>query len=361
MRLACQIVVRSWCDPSFSQSFTIRYKHANIFNGCQSYKVLNCNYLCINFYPFLFQSHAYVFCRNIWSTHEGSREEILESGVIFRIASLLVLAKEKLEMDAKYSELVETCLKAMCAFLSTLDPRVAEQIRGEKDVQGYKCVVQCCEANNKLALKCLYNLCQIAECRPILGTFGATEILIALIKDHSQLSKETLISLCLFCREAVNRARIRIGSGLELMLSLLKDPENERYHPMLLHALAQFVCDDPSIVIMVKNGLLDILVARLKTMVTEAVANEENNVSKKRGNESPPNRQGEFKFNKTSLGRYGNEILLDLHSRLTLNQRLHCFITDLVQIITTMTGARAVLPVFPLHLPAHRRYLSTIP
>lgn len=302
-----------------------------------------------------------MFCRNIWSTHEGSREEILESGVIFRIASLLVLAKEKLEMDAKYSELVETCLKAMCAFLSTLDPRVAEQIRGEKDVQGYKCVVQCCEANNKLALKCLYNLCQIAECRPILGTFGATEILIALIKDHSQLSKETLISLCLFCREAVNRARIRIGSGLELMLSLLKDPENERYHPMLLHALAQFVCDDPSIVIMVKNGLLDILVARLKTMVTEAVANEENNVSKKRGNESPPNRQGEFKFNKTSLGRYGNEILLDLHSRLTLNQRLHCFITDLVQIITTMTGARAVLPVFPLHLPAHRRYLSTIP
>lgn len=236
--------------------------------------------------------------------HEGSREEILESGVISRITNLLVLAKEKLDTGARYSELVEACLKAMCAFLVTLDPRVGEQLRGEKDVQGYKCIVQCCNMNNKLAIKCLYNLCQIAECRPILGNFCAVECLIALIKDHSELSKETLAILCLFCREAVNRARIRMGSGLELMLSLLKDPENEKYHPMLLHALAQFVYDDPSMAIMVKHGLLDILVTRLQKMVTETIASEETNVSKKRGNDSPPNKQAELKYNKTNLGRY---------------------------------------------------------
>ncbi|XP_003704054.2 BTB/POZ domain-containing protein Rnb [Megachile rotundata] len=249
--------------------------------------------------------------RNIWSMHEGSREEIMESGIIYRITSLLVLAKEKSETNSKYLELIEACLKAMCAFLGTVDPRIREQMRGEKDVQGYKCIVQCCDTNNKMAIKCLYNLCQIAECRPILGNFGAVECLIALIKDHSELSKETLVSLCLFSREAVNRAKIRIGSGLELILTLLKDPDNEKYHPMLLHALTQFVYDDPSIVIMVKNGLLDILVARLRKMVTETIYDEEISVSRKRSNDSPPSKQTEFKFNKTSAGRFSLDYYRD--------------------------------------------------
>ncbi|CAK9809483.1 Armadillo repeat-containing protein 5 [Anthophora plagiata] len=249
--------------------------------------------------------------RNIWSMHEGSREEILESGIIRRVTGFLVSAKEKLETNTKYLELIETCLKAACAFLATLDPRVGEQMRGEKDIQGYRCIIQCCDMNNKMAIKCLYNLCQIAEFRPILGNSGAIESLIVLIKDRSELSKETLVSLCLFCREAVNRARVRMGSGLELMLSLLKDPTDEKYHPILLHALAQFVYDDPSIVIMVKNGLLDILVARLKKMVTETTPNDEIIVSKKRGSDSPPNKQNELKYNKTSLGRFSSDYYCD--------------------------------------------------
>nr|XP_033322147.1 armadillo repeat-containing protein 5 [Megalopta genalis] len=250
--------------------------------------------------------------RNIWSIHEGSREEILETGVIRRITGLLIMAVGKLETSTRTaSELIEICLKAMCAFLCTLDPRVSEQIRGEKDLQGYKCIVQCLGMKNKMAVKCLYNLCQIAECRPILGNSGAIESLIILIKDRSELCKEMLSSLCLFCREAVNRARIRIGSGLELMLSLLQSSQDEKYHPMLLHALAQFVYDDPSIVIMVKNGLLDVLVTRLRKMVRETISNEETRISKKRGNESPPNKQTEFKYNKTNLGRFSSDYYRD--------------------------------------------------
>ncbi|XP_054007944.1 armadillo repeat-containing protein 5 isoform X1 [Hylaeus anthracinus] len=250
--------------------------------------------------------------RNIWTMYEGSREEIIESEIIFRITGLLVMAKEKLETDAKYIELVETCLKALCAFLVTLNPRVAEQVQGEKYLQGYKCIIQCCERNNKIAVKCLFNLCQIAECRPILGNSGVIESLIAIIiKNHPGLSKETLASLCLLCREAVNRARIRLGSGLELMLSLLQDPEYEKYHPMLLHALVQFIYDNPSIVIMMRHGLLDVLVSRLQKMVTEAVANEETHVSKKRGNDSSPTRQTQLKYNKTNLGRFSSDYYRD--------------------------------------------------
>ncbi|XP_076278500.1 BTB/POZ domain-containing protein Rnb [Lasioglossum baleicum] len=251
--------------------------------------------------------------RNIWSIYEGSREEILESGVIRRITGLLIIAVEKLETSTRAaSELIEICLKSMCAFLvGTLDPRVAEQIRGEKDLQGYKCIVRCCGMKNKMAIKCLYNLCQITECRPILGNSGAVDSLIILIRDRSELCEETLVSLCLFCWEAVNRARIRMGSGLELMLSLLQNSQYERYHPFLLRALAQFVYDDPSIKIMVKNGLLDVLITRLNKMVAEAASNEEAKALKKRGNESPPNKQTEFKYNKTNLGRYSSDYYRD--------------------------------------------------
>ncbi|XP_017887307.1 armadillo repeat-containing protein 5 [Ceratina calcarata] len=249
--------------------------------------------------------------RNIWSMYEGSREEILESGIICRITNILVSTKEQSEIDKKYLELIETCLKAMCAFLSTSDPRVGEQMRGEKDLQGYRCIVQCCDTNNKVAIKCLYNLCQIAECRPILGNSGAVETVIALIKDRSELSKETLASLCVFCREAVNRSRVRLGFGLELMLSLLRDPKHEKFHPMLLHALAQFIYDSPSIVIMVKNGLLDVIVTRLKKMVTETMFSEETNASKKRGRDSPSGKQIESKYNKMSLGRFSSDYYRD--------------------------------------------------
>ncbi|CAL7947352.1 unnamed protein product [Xylocopa violacea] len=249
--------------------------------------------------------------RNIWSMQEGNREEILGTKVIIRITGLLVTAKEQSETNTKYLELVETCLKAMCAFSAALDPNVGEQMQGEKDIQGYKCIVQCCDMNNKMAIKCLYNLCYIAEHRPILGNAGAVETLIALIKDRLELSKETLVCLSLFCREAVNRARVRMGSGLELILSLLKDLENEKYHPMLWDALAQFIYDDPSIMVMVKNGLLDLLITRLQKIVTEMIFHEETNVSKKRGSDSPPNKQTGLKYNRMNLGRFSSDYYRD--------------------------------------------------
>ncbi|XP_078044752.1 BTB/POZ domain-containing protein Rnb isoform X2 [Augochlora pura] len=249
--------------------------------------------------------------RNIWSICEDSRKEILETGVICRITTLLIKAVGKLETSTRTaSELIQICLKAMCAFLSTLDPLVSEQLRGEKDLQGYKCIVQCLGMKNKMAVKCLYNLCQIAECRPKLGISGVVEILIILIRDRSERCKELLFSLCLLCREAVTRARIRRGSGLELMLSLLQSSQDEKYHPMLLHALTQFIYNR-DIEIMVRNGLLDVLITRLRKMVTETVSNEETRISKKRGNESPSNKQTEFKHNKTNLGRFSSDYYRD--------------------------------------------------
>lgn len=128
------------------------------------------------------------------------------------------MANEKKE-DKNCEELINVCLKATCAFLQTSDSRCSAQLRGKTDMEGFKSIVEQCRAKNKMAVKCLYILTQIAECRPILGTLGAVESVVSSIAEDSQLSWELLASLCLFCREAVNRARIRSGIGKSKSMS----------------------------------------------------------------------------------------------------------------------------------------------
>ncbi|XP_015185969.1 PREDICTED: armadillo repeat-containing protein 5 [Polistes dominula] len=243
--------------------------------------------------------------RNIWSMHEGCREDVLDAGIIKNITGLLIIANNKAIVSTKYTELVEVCLKAMCAFLICLEPRCGIQMQGEKDLEGYKCIVDGCSRNNKLAIKCLCNLSQIAECRPNLGSSGAIEILISLMEKHSKVPKELLASLCMFCRESVNRAKIRNNSGLELILTFLKKNEMEQYHPTLLLALAQFIYDDQSILIMINNGLFDVLNVKLKKMVENALENrKEQEISTKRNYLSSSDRKISFKYLKSEIGRF---------------------------------------------------------
>lgn len=88
------------------------------------------------------------------------------------------------------------------------------------------------------------------------------------------------------------------------MLGILKTQEHDRYHPMLLHALAQFIYDDPSILIMIRNGLLDVLINKLKEMTIEIPDDPMECCNpKKRGASSPPNKKAESKFNRSEYGR----------------------------------------------------------
>ncbi|RLU27291.1 hypothetical protein DMN91_001092 [Ooceraea biroi] len=236
--------------------------------------------------------------RNIWSYHEDSREKMLtEYEIVKLVAQIFVMAMKTFEVDAKYVELVDACLKAMHVFLQSamigkdVDPRCGLQIQVDEHKQGYKCLVQCCTStdfrfNNKMALKCLYSVCKIAECRLLLGTCGTVEQLIALIDSASSvssgLSEEILFSLCLFSREAVNRARIRNDNGLQLFIKLLKMPEHERYHSVLLHALVHFYYDDIAFEILAKLDLVEILGAKLTSMAAMAVNDSKGSMSKKR-------------------------------------------------------------------------------
>ena len=214
--------------------------------------------------------------KNIWSIRDDSREEILTSNTIKAITELLVLSKKKLierENDMKYVDLADACLKAMCVFIDITDLRTGEQMRSDAGLHGYRCIIEYCKINNKLAIKCLYKLSRIAERRPDLGNAGAIQYLLEAVRERQENHPwESLESLCLYSSEAINRAKIRDDSGLETFLALLNEVKNERYHAMLLETLAQFKYDELSIPIMLKNGLVDMLVEKLKKMILDTRA-----------------------------------------------------------------------------------------
>ncbi|XP_011645188.1 armadillo repeat-containing protein 5-like, partial [Pogonomyrmex barbatus] len=253
--------------------------------------------------------------RNIWTVYEKIRETMVELKIIELVTQLFVMAEKKSIVDIKYAELVDACLKAMCAFLVTLDPRCGKQMHVNKNMWGYKCLMRCCSAgNNKIAVKCLYTLCHIAECRLSLGISGTVEQLIELINtaDNSSnlLCKEILICLCLFCQESVNRDRIRQNAGLQVIVALLNKPEYECHHPALLEALSQFIHDEIGLDILSRHGILEILVAKLAYVVAVAKSNERSSMSRKRSSNSPAeNYNKPFKY--PCLRRYSMDYYRD--------------------------------------------------
>ncbi|XP_012255296.2 armadillo repeat-containing protein 5 isoform X1 [Athalia rosae] len=288
-RLVGNLAECKWHARALYQSGIIKVI-TNLFKSCKI--------------PVSVQLTAIRAIRNIWSVLESSRDEILENGTFREVTTIFVLAGEGKQEKCR-EVLIDVCLKAMCAFLQTSDPRCSEQLRGKTDMEGFKSIVQQCKAKNRMAIKCLYILSQIAECRPVLGTLGAIEFIVSAIAADTPFLWELLASLCLFCREAVNRVRIRTAIGLEVMLGILKQEGQRRYHPMLLHALAQFIYDDQSILIMIKYGLLDVLITNLREMILED-PNDciERCHPKKRGARSPLNKRIEVKFHRSDFGRF---------------------------------------------------------
>lgn len=284
--------------------------------------------------------------------HDGSRRKIIDSGIIKTITKIFIDAGKK-SIDGKYTDLVETCMKAMGAFLVGSNHDCAQQMTGERNNEGYRTIVKFYELENKSAIRCLYSLVMIADCRPLLGECDAVEATVRLAETCPHYFGEIVASLCLFCREAVNRSKIRYSNGLQVILDLLKKEGNERYHPVLLHALAQFVFDDEGILIMVKHGLLDILIEKLKRMTVELPAEiDEKSTPKKRSRDRSPYRKVDVKFNRTNnSGRFVSFILFFFRVRENLVVTDFTLSVGLVWIISKTIGAQGAREA---DLPRHR-------
>nr|CAD7446919.1 unnamed protein product [Timema bartmani] len=143
------------------------------------------------------------------------------------------------------------------------------------------------------ALQSLVNLCHVPLFRPFLGQAGVVALIVAEINQRpdSSIQDDSLCKWCKaqeetinqgsgsecshvdpwhqsllealyqLCRESVNRARVREEGGLALLLCALR----RSLHGGVLAALVHFLYDEPSLELMVQDGLVGVLATHLRT------------------------------------------------------------------------------------------------
>ncbi|XP_053908996.1 armadillo repeat-containing protein 5, partial [Cuculus canorus] len=122
------------------------------------------------------------------------------------------------------------------------------------------------------ALAAIANACSRAALRPALGAAGAVEAVTeevkrALASPNAAAGAAVAVrALCLLCREAVNRARVRAAGGLALLPRLLAVPA-WRYR--VLVALAAFAYDQEALAALEERGVVPLLADVLRARADE--------------------------------------------------------------------------------------------
>ncbi|XP_023235840.1 armadillo repeat-containing protein 5-like [Centruroides sculpturatus] len=125
---------------------------------------------------------------------------------------------------------------------------------------------------SEYALTSLINLTTQAAIRPSLGSSGVIPVFIKNIENNQNRKPgvtELVTALCLCCRDAVNRVRIRESNGLKTLLNLLNSAEREYLHERIIISLLAFRFDEPSLNVLLDNGFINSLVKHLNKYVIE--------------------------------------------------------------------------------------------
>ena len=123
------------------------------------------------------------------------------------------------------------------------------------------------------ALLILIELAEHHNFRPAFGNAGGMSLFINLLVTGSFDSfsvKEKFISvLCLCCKEAVNRVKLREEGALKLFIEFLKGNSYKSLHLRIVSALVCFLYDEASFDVLLDNGLVPVLVSHLRCYLDE--------------------------------------------------------------------------------------------
>lgn len=114
-----------------------------------------------------------------------------------------------------------------------------------------------------LALKTLANLCSQGCLRPLVGSLGVIQKFTEEVKKDPLKGSMLFKALCLCCKEAVNRAKVKESGGLEVLIGFLAA---YRHHPLTrlaVMACLDFVYDEAALEQLQELGLVPLLVTRL--------------------------------------------------------------------------------------------------
>uniref|UniRef100_A0A3Q0RIP3 Armadillo repeat containing 5 n=1 Tax=Amphilophus citrinellus TaxID=61819 RepID=A0A3Q0RIP3_AMPCI len=147
-----------------------------------------------------------------------------------------------------------------------------------------------------LALKTLANLCSQGCLRPLVGSLGVIQKFTEEVKRDPLKSAVFLKALCLCCKEAVNRAKVKESGGLEVLIGFLSAHQNHPLSRLTILACVDFVFDESAMELLQELGLVPLLVARLVELTRgEELSAEKMDVSLS-SNTSPIEEQGSSSF-----------------------------------------------------------------
>lgn len=128
----------------------------------------------------------------------------------------------------------------------------------------------------ELALKTLANMCSQGCLRPLVGSLGVIQKFTEEVKKDPLKSGVFLKALCLCCKEAVNRAKVKESGGLEVITGFLAAHQSHPLSRLAILACVDFVFDESAMEQLQELGLVPLLVARL----VEFTRGEEQSVEK---------------------------------------------------------------------------------
>merc|ERR1712098_530076 len=111
--------------------------------------------------------------------------------------------------------------------------------------------------------------------RPGLGAAGVVELLVHMHRSQtgqtSVPQRSIIRTLCLFCRESVNRVRMREGGGCGVLVSILASGDNQprELRDTVLRSLLQFLYDNHSLNVLLSEGLVPCLVKLIEEHMVE--------------------------------------------------------------------------------------------
>ncbi|XP_026209549.1 armadillo repeat-containing protein 5 isoform X2 [Anabas testudineus] len=115
----------------------------------------------------------------------------------------------------------------------------------------------------ELALKTLANMCSQGCLRPLVGSLGVIHKFTEKVKREPLKSGVFFKALCLCCKEAVNRAKVKESGGLEVLISFLSAHQTHPLSRLAILACVDFVFDESAMEQLQELGLVPLLVARL--------------------------------------------------------------------------------------------------
>lgn len=115
----------------------------------------------------------------------------------------------------------------------------------------------------ELALKTLANLCAQGCMRPLVGSLGVIPKFTEEVKKDALKSGVFFKALCLCCKEAVNRAKVKESGGLEVLVKFLSSHQSHPLSRLAILACVDFVFDESAMEQLQELGLVPLLVARL--------------------------------------------------------------------------------------------------